>query len=57
MMAVLRIKAEACQRMLTMLWKKERNILEDDDGVEDKGRSLPEDVDYAVEKGTELTRG
>jgi hypothetical protein len=41
---VLRIKEEACQRMLTMLWKKERNLLEDDDGVEDGNEDVREDL-------------
>jgi hypothetical protein len=48
---VLRIKTEACPRMLNMVWKKNVcNLLEDDDWVEDKGRSLSQDVEYGVKK-------
>jgi hypothetical protein len=44
MMTLLRIKVEACPV------KKEWNLLEDDDCVEDKDRSLSQDVEYGVEK-------
>ncbi len=49
---MLRIKEEACQEDYAV--EKELNLPEDDDYVEDKGRSLSQDVEYGVEKEWKL---